>query len=91
MFPACAVSPSSKVLYTGQAYIDQANTQSVPAWTRWILGARYPSSWGPTPAGLLAAPATSEPCRQNNYWVAASGFMNEALPRTFLLSLTADF
>jgi len=83
------VTLSSKVLYTGQAYIDQANAQSVPAWTRVDLGARYTFE---RPDGKpVSLRANVINVGNNNYWVAASGFMNEALPRTFLLSLTADF
>ncbi len=83
------LSLSARVMYTGQAYIDQANTQVAPAWTRVDLGARY--TFERADGKPLTVRANVINVGNANYWMAANGFMNEGLPRTFLLSLTADF
>jgi iron complex outermembrane receptor protein len=82
---------SGRMIYTSAQYLDAANTQSIPAWTRFDAGVRYTFE---RPDGK---PVTARFDVQNvfdaNYWAAASstyGLSNGA-PRTFLLSLTADF
>jgi iron complex outermembrane recepter protein len=80
---------SARVMYTGQAYIDPANTQIAPPWTRVDLGARY--AFERADGKPLTLRANVINVGNANYWMAANGFMNEGLPRTFLLSLTADF
>jgi iron complex outermembrane receptor protein len=80
---------SGRVIYTGQAYIDPANTQIAPPWTRVDLGARYTFE---RPDGKpISLRANVINVGNANYWMATNGFMTEGLPRTFLLSLTADF
>ena len=79
---------SARVIYTRLAYLDAANRQPVPAWTRVDLGARY---------SIVRADGTPVTLRadvinvgNNNYWTA-SGTLSQSPPRTFMLSLTADF
>ena len=80
---------SARLLYTGQAYIDPANTQVAPPWTRVDLGLRYTFE---RPDGKpLSLRANVINVGDANYWMATNGFVTEGLPRTFLLSLTADF
>jgi iron complex outermembrane receptor protein len=80
---------STRVMYTGQAYINPANTQLAPPWTRVDLGARYTFE---RPDGKpLTLRASVINVGNANYWMATNGFMTEGLPRTFLVSLTADF
>ncbi|TAJ84983.1 MAG: TonB-dependent siderophore receptor [Reyranella sp.] len=83
------VGVSARILYTGQAYIDPANTQVAPAWARVDLGASYTFE---RPDGKpLTLRANAINVGNANYWMATNGFMTEGLPRTFMLSLTADF
>lgn len=78
-----------RVIYTGQAYIDPANTQLAPPWTRVDLGARY--TFERADGKPLTLRANIINVGNANYWMATSGFMSEGLPRTVMLSLTADF
>jgi iron complex outermembrane receptor protein len=78
---------SGRVIYTGQSYIDSANTQSMPAWTRVDLGARY--VFERSDGKPLALRANVINVGNANYWMA--GALAQGAPRTFLLSLTADF
>jgi iron complex outermembrane recepter protein len=82
-------SLTGRLLYTGQAYIDPANTQLAPPWTRVDVGARYTFE---RPDGKpLTVRASVINVGNANYWMATSGFMSEGLPRTVMVSLTADF
>ncbi len=82
---------SGRMIYTSMQYLDAANTQSIPAWTRFDAGVRYTFE---RPDGKpITARFNVENLFDANYWAAASstyGLSNGA-PRTFLLSLTADF
>jgi iron complex outermembrane recepter protein len=78
------------VNFTGQEYVNQANTQSVPSWTTVDLGARYEiSAYGKSTtirAGLLNA-------FNRKYWsgVASFGTISVGAPRTLFASATVDF
>jgi iron complex outermembrane receptor protein len=82
---------SGRMIYTSMQYLDAANTQSIPGWTRFDAGVRYTFE---RPDGKpITARFNVENVFDANYWAAASatyGLSNGA-PRTFLLSLTADF
>lgn len=80
---------SGRVIYTGQAYLDSANTQTVPAWTRVDLGARYTFERADGKPLVLRANVLN--VGDSNYWLAAPGFVSQGSPRTFLLSLSANF
>jgi iron complex outermembrane receptor protein len=78
------------VAYTGKQYVNQANTQRLPAWTRVDLGARY--------ATRIAGKATTFRANVLNafdrdYWsgVASYGGFAQGAPRTLLLSASVDF
>ena len=78
------------VNFTGQTYVNQANTQSVPSWTTFDFGARYATViYGKSTtlrAGLLNA-------FDRNYWsgVASYGTISLGAPRTLFASATIDF
>ena len=77
-----------RVIYTGLTYLDPANLQPVPAWTRVDLSAAYTFE---RPDGKpIALRGQVINVGNNNYWMAASG-LTQGQPRTFMLSLTADF
>ncbi|MBV8604812.1 MAG: TonB-dependent receptor [Pelomonas sp.] len=82
-----------RVVYTGGVYADSANTLPVPAWTRLDLGARYAFEVGNT---LMTLRARLDNATNKRYWASAGGYPNQGYlvigaPRTFSLSLSADF
>jgi len=80
---------SGRLIYSASAYIDPENTQAVPAWARVDLGARYTfERAGGKPISLRANVLN---VANNNYWMAANGYLSQGQPRTFLLSLVSDF
>jgi iron complex outermembrane recepter protein len=76
--------------HTGQAYVDTANTQSIPAWTRFDIGARYRTEVFDRP---ISVRANVQNLFDQNYWAAVTSFggMLQGAPRTFWLSVSADF
>jgi iron complex outermembrane receptor protein len=78
------------VIYTGDQFIDTANTQEIPAWTRLDLGARYRTTMIHTPVTFRA---TVQNVLDNDYWAGAASFgtLAQGAPRTVLLSVTMDF
>ncbi len=78
------------LVYTGRQYVDQANTQSIPHWTRVDIGARYRTT--------VARRQTTFRLNVRNAfdkhdWAAvdAYGGLAQAEPRTLLLSATMRF
>ena len=78
-----------RVVYNGGVYLNTANTQSAPPWTRIDAGLRYTFE-GPEHKPLTVR-ANVINLFDANYWVATTTFFSQNQPRTFLLSLTADF
>ncbi|HYG42381.1 MAG TPA: TonB-dependent receptor, partial [Bordetella sp.] len=82
---------TSMLVYNGSQYLDQANNQKMPDWTRLDLGARYHTKIS----------GTSTVFRLNvfnvfnkNYWTGPAtdyGSMYLGAPRTAMLSVTFDF
>lgn len=81
---------AGNVIYTGDQFVDTANTQEIPSWTRLDLGARYRTTIADTP---VAFRATVQNVLDNDYWagVASFGTLAQGAPRTVLLSVTTDF
>ena len=80
---------TGRVIYTSSQYINNANTQSVPAWTRLDLGARY--TFEVARQGVTVR-ANVENVANAGYWTVANGTsLALSNPRTFLLSATLDF
>lgn len=80
---------TARVLRTSTQYVDAANTQQLPGWTRFDLGARYAMNINRTPVTLRA---TVENVFNKNYWQsAAREGLTVGAPRTLLLSMTAEF
>jgi iron complex outermembrane receptor protein len=77
-------------IYTSTQYMDQANTQKVPDWTRFDVGLRYTLE---TPGKPIVIRASVENVLDSDYWIGAGQFirLESATPRTFLLSTTFDF
>lgn len=80
---------TGRVIHTGAQVYDQANTQTIPDWTRLDLGVRYSFTANGTP---LAARFNVENAAGARYWASTgSGVLSAGTPRTFLASLTAEF
>ncbi|WP_052153361.1 TonB-dependent receptor [Devosia sp. LC5] len=81
---------TGRVIYSGSAFYDQANTQEVSDWTRFDVGMRYEVE-GPSgqPVELKAA---IENVFDQNYWASsARGFLAAGAPRTFKVSASFSF
>lgn len=83
------LSVGGRVIYTGATFLDPANLQPVPAWTRFDLNAQYKFERQDGKPVALRGQVIN--VGNNNYWMANNGFLSMGLPRTFMLSLTADF
>lgn len=77
---------TSRLIYTGEQFVDRANTQTIPDWWRLDIGARYAMKAGGKPLTLRAA---VENVTDESYW--ANSFLYRGAPRTFLMSATIDF
>ncbi len=77
---------NGRVIRNSSIYLDPANTQKTPAWTRLDIGARYYFS------KLLTLRANLNNALGRNYWDTDSfGQLILSDPRTFFVSATFDF
>ncbi|WP_437629072.1 TonB-dependent siderophore receptor [Achromobacter xylosoxidans] len=78
------------VIHTGTEYVNQANTQSVPSWTTFDLGARYVTRMH---GNNLTLRANVVNVFNRAYWsgVASYGTISQGVPRTLMLSASMDF
>ena len=81
---------TGRVNYFSSQYVNEANTQSIPAYTLLGVGARYRFEVDRKP---LAIRANIENLLNESSWASAftGGIVYRGTPRTFYLSLTADF
>jgi iron complex outermembrane receptor protein len=81
---------AANVAYTGKQFVDTANLQELPAWTRLDLGARYKTVIEDRPVTFRLA---VENVLDADYWagVASFGTISQGAPLTVKLSLTTDF
>lgn len=84
---------TGQVVHTASQYADAANTQSVPAWTRFDLGARYLTE---IKGRLITLRARIDNVANKSYWASAGGYPGQGYlvlgaPRTFVLSASLDF
>ncbi|MGC5704450.1 TonB-dependent receptor [Pseudomonas sp. NFXW11] len=84
------LSLTGGAIHTGRQYVDQANTQQLPAWTRFDLGARYSTRIAQHPTTVRA---TVQNLFDREYWsgVASYGAFSQGSARTLLLSASVDF
>lgn len=77
------------VVYTGRQFIDSANKQPTPEWTRLDLGARYTTAIN---GRKTVFRANIQNVTGESYWssVASFGTFFLGAPRTYLLSMTVD-
>ncbi|WP_147026820.1 TonB-dependent receptor [Methylobacterium oxalidis] len=81
---------TGRAIYTSGQFYNQANTQSVPDWTRFDAGLRYvfPGVNGKP----VVVRAIVENILDDSYWAsAARGFLAVGAPRTFIVSAQVDF
>ncbi len=81
---------TGSMMHTGREYVDQANTQSVPSWTTFDLGARYAAKVYGKDVTLRANVVN---VFNRAYWsgVASYGTISQGVPRTVMLSASMDF
>lgn len=76
-------------IHTGRQFLDAANKLSIPAWDRFDLGARYTTN---VFKHTTTFRATVENVTNKAYWASATGaYLTQGKPRTFWMSVTADF
>ncbi|MGO4669421.1 TonB-dependent receptor [Bosea sp. 2RAB26] len=77
------------LIHTGKQFINTANTQSLPDWTRVDLGARYATEIAGRKTTFRA---TVQNVADTRYWssVASFGTFYAGAPRTFRLSMSVD-
>ncbi|MCM2494692.1 TonB-dependent receptor [Burkholderia glumae] len=80
---------TARWIHTSPAYLDLANTLSIPSWNRFDLGARYRTE-------LFRKPTTLRVMVRNvanqSYWASAvGGYLTQGAPRSIWLSMTTDF
>ena len=80
---------TGRMIHNTKAYISADNSQSVPDWTRFDLGARYRTKIGQTPVTFQA---NLNNAFNQYYWEAnPSSYVISGMPRTVLLSTSFDF
>jgi iron complex outermembrane receptor protein len=87
------LSLNARALYTSTQYADGANTQQLPSWTRFDLGANYLTRIMDRDVTLRAR---VDNAFDRNYWASAGGYPGAGYlvlgaPRTFTVSATVDF
>lgn len=77
---------TSRVIYTGKTYLDEANTQRVPAYATLDIGARYTVDRGPGRIPIVVRGGISNVTGENYWQTATTGSIQSSVPRTFFLS-----
>ena len=84
---------TSRALHVGSQFVDQANSQELPDWTRYDVGLRY--VWNRGARSPVIFRASVENVLDLDYWASASSGMTSGIsrgaPRTFLLNTTIQF
>lgn len=85
-----ALTLTSRVTHASSEYLDLANTQKIPDWTQWDLGARY--RFERENGKAITIRAFLENALDTNAWAGSfAGTVLARNPRTLLLSATFDF
>lgn len=79
---------TGRSVYTSSQYYDQANTQKIPSWVRFDIGARYKTKIS---GKYITFRGDIHNIGGLNYWSSAMSGLTLGAPRTFLFSATADF
>ncbi len=80
---------NAAVVHTGKQFVDAANTQSLPDWTRLDLGLRYATDIAGRKTTFRSNVVNATDAK---YWAGAASFGTFTLgaPRTYLLSMSMD-
>lgn len=84
------VTLTGRVLHSGRQFYDPANTQQIPAWTRFDLGARF-AVQAPYGKPIVLRANVENVLDSNYYQTAIDGLLSQGAARTFLLSTQLDF
>ncbi|MFA1626272.1 TonB-dependent receptor [Rhizobium mongolense] len=81
---------AGNVIHTDEQFVNTANTQKIPSWTRLDLGARYHTEINEKPVTFRAE---VENVFDLDYWsgVASFGTISQGAPLTVKVSMTTDF
>ncbi|SOE48013.1 TonB-dependent receptor [Orrella dioscoreae] len=84
------LTATARVLHTSSIPFDAANTDTLPAWTRFDLGARYATRIAER---KVVFRASVENVFNRRYWDSAPAYqvVTYAAPRTYMLSASIDF
>ncbi len=84
------LTANGALIYSGKQYINTANTQWLPEWTRVDLGLRYVTTINDRRTTFRAS---VQNVADTAYWagVASFGTFSLGAPRTFLVSMDVDF
>lgn len=87
------LSLDGRMVFTGEQYIDEANTTEIDSWTRLDIGARYIMA---VPDNDVTLRARIENLTDESYWASTGGFpganyLVQGGPRTFIVSASVDF
>lgn len=82
-----------RVVYTGEQYVNEANTIDLESWARLDLGLRYRAEIGDVPLTLRAR---VDNVTDKGYWASSGGYpganyLIQGAPRTFMMTVSADF
>ncbi|MEM1052553.1 MAG: TonB-dependent siderophore receptor [Pseudomonadota bacterium] len=82
-----------RITYTGDQFINEANTAEIDSWARLDLGVRYETEFGLVPVTIRAR---FDNVTNNAYWASSGGFpganyLVQGAPRTFIATISADF
>ena len=82
-----------RIVFTGEQYVNEANTTEIDSWTRLDLGARYTLDMAERPVTLRAR---IENLTDESYWASTGGFpganyLIQGNPRTLMVSASIDF
>ncbi|WP_394705907.1 TonB-dependent receptor [uncultured Hyphomonas sp.] len=82
-----------RIVYTGEQYVNTANTTELDSWTRLDIGARYSLDISDRPVTLRAR---IENLTDESYWASTGGYPGANYlilgnPRTFSVSASIDF
>ncbi|WP_241118952.1 TonB-dependent receptor [Achromobacter xylosoxidans] len=80
---------TGRMIHTGAAYVDLANTQRIGSWRRFDVGARYATRVAGYDVTFLASVNN---VLNDHYWtISGCNFISSAAPRTWMLSSTVAF
>jgi len=78
---------TGRMIYTSQQFVDLANTQPIPGWTKFDIGARTTAQLG---GNAVTFRLNVENLFDKNYYASSFGALTLGAPRTIALSASVD-